>query len=339
MPAKSAKTDSDIMLIYVIAGKDKFLVSTHCSKLIDKLLPVEQRPMSLFEPASDKANITEVLDELRTLPFLAERRVVLLKDADDFISDNRQSLESYFDGPSPTGTLVMTVQTWNKSTKLAKKLPKTGKLIAVTEMKPEQLPRYAHEYARSAHDKNLPRQSAELLIELAGDSPGRLCSEVDKLAMYVADEKTISVQHVEKLIGHNRMFGAFNVIDAVTAGEITVAIDRLRSMFAADKSAEYTVVGAFAYHFRKMFSARSLLDKGLSTGQIKSRVGIWHNPDAFFRQLKKLQLKTIASVMTELARIDYGIKTGGTSAKIAIERLVIQLASDSNNLRANRSFN
>lgn len=329
MPAKSAKTGSQIFPIYVIAGKDKFLLASYYDKLLDELLPPEQRGMSLYEPAADKANITEVLDELRTLPFLAERRVVVIKDADDFISEYRQSLEKYFENPSPSGTLVMTVGTWNKSTKLAKKLPKTGKLIVVTEIKPAHLPRYVAEYARSKHNKGINRSAAEMLIELAGDSPGRLCSEIDKLAVYVAENKSISVQDVEKLIGHNRMFGAFNVIDAATAGDLSIAIDRLRNMFAADRSAEYTVVGAFAYHFRRMFTARGLLDRGVSTRQIKSQMNIWHNPEGFFGQLRKLPIGTIASVITELARIDYAIKTGGSSAKIAIERLLIQLGSGS----------
>ena len=92
---------------------------------MDHSIPIA---MSLFQPECDKVELTEVLDELRTLPFLAEKRVVVLKNADKFVSEHRAALEKYFDEPSPTGVLVLTVDTWMKSTKLAKKLKKVYQL-------------------------------------------------------------------------------------------------------------------------------------------------------------------------------------------------------------------
>ena len=62
-------------------------------------------------------------------------------------------------------------------------------------------------------------------------------------------------------------------------------------MFAEDRTAEYTVVGAFAFHFRKMFSAKALLEKGVSTSEVAARLRIWGNRDAFFAQLGKMTLK------------------------------------------------
>ena len=59
----------------------------------------------------------------------------MVKEADSFVSANRGALEKYFDKPSPTGILVMTVGSWAKTTKLAKKLSKAGKLIDVTPPK------------------------------------------------------------------------------------------------------------------------------------------------------------------------------------------------------------
>jgi len=313
--------------VYVIAGKDKFLVAGECERLLDRLLPVEQRAMALYQPRTEDAELADVLDELRTLPFLAERRVVLLKNADTFISANRQYLEKYFDNPSPCGVLVLTVETWRKNTKLARKLDVVGQLIDVADVKPWELSKLAAEWARSRHQKTFSGRAAALLVELAGDDAGRISSEVEKLAVYVGDSKHITPDDVEKLIGHNRMFNAFAVIDAVTAGDMAGAIDRLRNMFAADRSAEFTVVGAFAYHFRRMFTAKALLAKGMSQQQVARRLGLRGNTGGFFRQLGRMSLENIAAVLCELARIDYWSKTGRASCRIAIEQLVVKLAS------------
>ena len=182
---------------------------------------------------------------------------------------------------------------------------------------------------RDAHDKKLTTDVAELLIELTGDELGPLYREIDKLALFATDEKTITARHVESLIGHNRLFNAFAVIDAVTAGNTAQAIDRLRSMFAEDKSAEFTVVGAFAFHFRRMFNAKALLEKGVSAGEVAPRLRIWYNKDAFFSQLHKITLQQIGTYLQQLARIDYAIKTGRTKPQVAIEQLVLKLASGS----------
>ena len=325
--AKKPKASSDIKSVYVICGKDDYLVSTAADSLLDRLLPVDQRPMALYQPDADTADIASVLDELRTLPFLAERRVVLIKKADSFISANRDTLEKYIESPSPSGVLVLTADSFPKTTRLAKKLPSVGELIDTGGLKPWQLPKFIADHLSQNFGKTISSSNAQLLVELVGDDPGRLTSEAEKLAMYIGDKKAINSQDIESLIGHNRMFNAFAVIDALTSGDTTRAVTRLRNMFASDSAAEYTVVGAFAFHFRKLFTAKSLMQKGLRRDQVTKQAGIWSNADAFFRQLEKLSLASIAELLCELAKIDHQSKTSSASTKVAIERLIISAAA------------
>jgi len=118
------------------------------------------------------------------------------------------------------------------------------------------------------------------------------------------------------------------VIDAVTEGNVAAAVGRLRNMFASDKQAEYKVVGAFAYHFRRMFKAAAMLDKGANRNQVARQLGIWGNVDGFFGQISRISLKGIGCVLTRLAGIDYLTKTGQTDVKIAVEQLVLSLSAN-----------
>ena len=324
--SKVADKDA-IKSVYVICSKDSFLLGRECDSLLDKLLPPEQRSMALYQPETDKADIADVLDELRTLPFLADRRVVLIRDADKFISTHRPVLEKYFDDPCSRGVLVLTVASWAKNTRLAKKLSGIGQLIDIAKPKRGQLGRFITDYAIRKYNKTLARPAVMLLMEITGDEPGALCAQIDKLAIYVNEQKTITAEHIERLIGHNRMFNAFEVIDSVTGGQIAPAIVRLRNMFATDKKTEFTVVGAFAFHFRRLFNAKAMLEKGLNPAQVAGKLGIWYNKESFFGQLGRMTLKQIGTMICELARIDYEIKTGQTLAKVAIEQLVYQLGS------------
>lgn len=324
-------------LIYVIAGKGESLVNARCRELLDELLEPSQRATGLFDAEAASVLVSEVLDELRTAPFLTDKRVVLVRRADDFISQNRPLLEKYFDKPCSAGRLILTVNNWDSRTKLSKKLPRVGKLISVSPPTRRELPQRLVKYANDAYDKKLSRDAAELLIELTGDELMRLYSEIDKLALFADTKKVITPKHIGSLIGHNRIFGAFAVIDAVIAGNPARATERLRGMFAQDKSTEFTVVGAFAYHFRRMFNAKVLLNKGVRSGEVAERFRIWSHKDRFFAHLRQMNLKQIGEYLQQLAETDYAIKIGRTKAKVAMEQLVLKLAAGTTTSRTNIS--
>ena len=341
------KAQSSHKVVYVIAGDEPSLVNAKYAEIIDGLISPEERDTGLLVVDADKAVIAEILDELRTLPFFTKRKIVALRNADKFISakgeedeqnkqdqkntpagsSNREILERYFDNPSPTGILVMTVSSWPKTTRLAKKLPDIGTLVEVKAPKGEELTRRLIDYARDAHSKGLDYRTAGLLIELAGDNLTRLYTEIDKLATYAAAEKAITTAHVESLIGRNREFDAFEVIESCLQRKTGPAIERLRKMFAEDKSAEYTTVGAFAFHIRRMFTAKKLLMEGNSQYDVAGKLRIWNNKESLFAQLKRLSLKQIGDQIQRLAETDYAIKRGQAQPRIAIEQFVLQLAA------------
>jgi DNA polymerase-3 subunit delta len=285
--------------------------------------------IALLSVDGDEAIVSEVLDELKTVPFLADKRVVLVKKAEGFVSKHREILERYFGKPSSTGILVLAVASWDARTRLAKMLPKVGSLITMESPPKWKLPEHLVQQAAAKHKIKLNRDAAEMLVELIGEELSQLYNELDKLVLFARDEKVIRADHVESLIGHHRIYDAFEVIDATIGGNAGQAIMRLRNMFEQDKSAEYSVVGAFAFHLRRMFQARALLDKRTSPVEIAKQLRIWYNKDRFFAQLQRITLSQIATFLEELAAVDYATKTGQAQAAVAIEQLVLTLAAGS----------
>ena len=319
-----AKPGPTIHPVYVISGKEQSLVKKRYHELLDRLMAPEQRPTGLLT-CDSKMPLNTVLDELRTAPFLTDRRIVAIHEADEFVTSHRARLEAYFDAPCSSGVLILTVKSFPASTKLAKKLKTVGELVSVVPPKPWQLPAHMAQYVKEVYDKRLDRGAAQLMVDLTGNDIARLYSEVEKLIIFVDDKQQITAADVEALVGHNRVFGVFEVIDSMVTGNTGLALERLRNMFAEDKNAQYTVVGAFAFHFRKMFNAKALLSKGMGMPQVTKELAIWGKKDQFFNQVQRLSLEQIGRQLQRLTEIDYAIKTGRTRAPVAIEQLVLDL--------------
>jgi DNA polymerase III subunit delta len=327
MAQKAAKAQQQNELVFVIAGDEPTTVNARCTELVDRLITPEEKATGLLVADADKITITELLDELRTLPFLTKKRIVVLRNADKFISANRETLERYFEHPCPTGVLVITAKEWSGNTRLAKKLPDVGSLMKVEAPKGAEIRRRLISYAQDAYSKRLEYSAAELLVELAGDDLTRLYTEIDKLATYAANEKTITTAHVESLVGYNRLFNAFAIIDCCLQRKPGPAIEHLRKMFEDDKNAEYTTVGAFAFHFRKLFNAKKMMQEGLNEYEIAGKARIFYNKEAQFALLKRLSLKQIGDQIQQLAETDYAIKRGQAQPRIAIEQFVLKMAA------------
>lgn len=326
MSAKRAASETAVRPLYLIAGADSFLNARQARRLTEELLTEQERPLALWQPSGeDPPPIAEVLDELRTVPFLAGRRVVLIQNADSFVAQNRSLLEEYLAHPSPTGVLILTVQKADSRTRLTKLVSKLGGLIE-TDIKSWELTRFACETCQSQFGKTLTTPAAQMLVELAGDEPGRIWQELEKLAIFAGPRKTITPDLVQQLVGRSRTFGVFDVIESLMRKNPAQALERLRVMFESDKSAEFSVVGAFAYHFRRLFGAKCLLEKGLSEAAVARQIGVWEKMQGqFFAQVKSFSLQRLGGILAQLGELDYLIKVGKTSAPAAMERLLVEI--------------
>jgi len=318
----------DIPVIFVVYGKNYRAVTEQIEKITERVLGASDRQVSLRSFEGDQAELADVLDELRTLPFLSERRLVVVRDADGFISTYRQNLEAYLDKPSPTGVLLLVPVSFPGTTRLAKKAKKIGEVISCEPVKARDLPRYLTKYAQQTHSLQLTPRAAALLVELGGDESGMLCSEIDKLAAYLAEpaqgKKRIEVEDVQELVGKNRQYNVFNVIDAMTQGQAGSALKLLEQMLSQDRDAQYKAVGAFAWHFRRLYNGRLMLDGGASERKVTGQLRIWSQPEAFIQQLKQLRIETIANCLQSLMQIDLVSKTGGGTVRTGLEKLIIE---------------
>src|SRR5438105_6332230 len=102
--------------VYVFFGDEDFLKRTARAALEPRLLEDADPSFALSSYAGDQADWSVIRSELATLPFLSPRRVVVIEQADKFITEHRSGLEKYVAAPS-SGVLILEVKTWMSTTK------------------------------------------------------------------------------------------------------------------------------------------------------------------------------------------------------------------------------
>ena len=114
--------------IIVVYGKERFLKFESIKKAVTMVLGPDNDGLGLVRLPGD-ADLKTVLDSLRTVSMWNPTQLVLVEDADDFVSEHRQKLEAYAEKPAKKSVLLLDVQSWPSNTKLAKKVATMGLAI------------------------------------------------------------------------------------------------------------------------------------------------------------------------------------------------------------------
>lgn len=328
MAKKIAKQDKPdkVYPIFVLCGADRRRMVDQAHYISDMVVGDDDPQLAVTSFDGEKVAFPDVISELQTLPFLSQYRLVIINDADKFITANRDKLEAYLEKPSSTGVLMMLVKTFPATTRLAKKAEAIGWVQKYEELKPNELPAFVVNYAKSEYNLAISPHATDLLISLTGDSAGQLINEIDKIGTYLVGgpSKAITENEIELLVGNNRQYDAFSVIDAISNGNPAKALELLDRMLNKNRDAEFTVVGAFAWYYRKLYDARVLYSKKVSPMDIIKTVGIWHNRDPFLNLVRRISGKEVASALQRLAEIDYASKSGAGTVKTGMEKFIVE---------------
>ena len=298
-------TPGAIRPVYVAYGPDDGLRSRGLQKLLDQI----GAEGSVTEYAGSGFDLADVLDELRTMPLLGDRRIVVVRDADSFVTRYREKLEDYLASPSTTGTFVLDVKKWPSNTRLAKLVEKIGQSMRCEPPTGKEFDAWLMQYASSL-GKRIAPPAVQLLRDLLGkDEPAIYLSEIEKLTTYAGDRPQIQIEDVQALVSPMRAEIVFAVTDAMAERNIGRALGLWEQVLASDKEAQFKAVGGLAWGLRKLIKARRLMDRGMSPDQAAREAGVW-GPTATQR-VQAFSSRQLDAQLARLAEIDVSSKSGG----------------------------
>ena len=281
--------------------------------------------------------------------------VVVVLDADKFVSDYRDKLEAWVSDPQGSRTLVLDVKTWPGNTRLAKATTKAGLAIdcgVPVDNKNKRLTKFmgcAKKWltnrAADVHLAKLERAACDRLFDLLPLSMGIIDQEVAKLSL-LADEKKIDVALVEAHVGDWRTRQTWDMIDAMVEGRAAEAMRQLDRLLAAGEH-PIAVMGQVSYTLRNFAKAAQLVEQTEAEGRrvslphILSQCGFWQSKvDAAVTQLRKISRDRARQLSTWLVDVDLAMKghnSADARARLEIERLIARLSQAASSAAMARS--
>ena len=323
MAASKAMASPEVKPVYVLHGADAFLLDAHRSDIVSAVVG-DADPQTSVAGYDGSAELADVLDDLRTLPFLAPKRVVIVRDADAFVSANREALEKYLRSPSENASLVLIVSAWPKNTKLYKIVAEIGQTIECDMPKNASVAAWLGKSAGKRGKKITP-DAAAMLEEWIGRDLGRLDKEVEKLSLYVDDRDTITLADVSTLVIATAEPVAFALPDALAAGDAKAALKTLGAMLTA-RGEEFRTLGQIAWHLRRAARVHQAIAGGQNANTAMRAAKVFHNQREFTQFLKRRPLTKLAGDFRRLLAADRAMKTG-TDATAALQQLVVALCN------------
>src|SRR5688500_461769 len=142
--------------VYALVGEDAFLQLQKLRAILKQLPADAQR----VDVDGERAELADVLDELRSFAMFGGAKLVVVRDADAFITRFRSQLEDYVAKPSDSGTLVLRLKALDKRHNIAKGIAKTGKIEDCNA--PADPTKWIAEHGRSAHGVTVTPDAARL---------------------------------------------------------------------------------------------------------------------------------------------------------------------------------
>jgi len=312
----------EIQPVYVLFGNDAFLLDAHRKEIADRVIGGGD-PQLCISSFDASAELADVLDELRTLPFLAPRRLVIVADADAFVSAHRKALERLLESPPTAATLLLMVASWPANTRLAKRVRQIGQAIDCSVPARGNLLRWLAR-AAAGREKKLAPDAAELLVEWVGRDLAALDGEMEKLSLYVGDRPAVTLEDVCAVVTASAGPAAFDLTNAITAGDAAGALKALGGMLRS-RGDEFKTLGLIAWHLRRATLAKELLGAGRPEREALPRMPPQPRRD-FLAMLNRRPLSAFQLDWRRLIRADLAMKSG-TRPDAALQELVVALCS------------
>ncbi|MFO0428130.1 MAG: DNA polymerase III subunit delta [Planctomyces sp.] len=312
--------------VIVLVGEERFLKVEVLQRLPG--CSGEDGDLSLSRLPGKTCEIRDVMAELRTVSMFSDQRVLLIEDADDFVSENRQHLEKYVENPSRASVLILDVRSFPKTTRLFKAVNSTGLIIECSELKGAALVKWIRKYAQDEFGKVLDQEAASLIVHLAGDSLGLLQQEVNKVAALVGDNETITTDDVTRVVGGWRLETTWEMLNAIRDNQPGRAIETLNQLIGSGEAPQ-KLLGATTYVFRKMAEATELARQKVPVSEALQQAKIRPmDVQPSEKYLKRMGYQRASQILQWLVEVDHGIKGGGShvDARILMERLFLRLS-------------
>jgi DNA polymerase III subunit delta len=253
--------------VYFLEGEETFYIDQIADFVEKNALSEAEKGFNQVVVYGKDAPMATILTHARRFPMMAQRQVVIVKEAQDIPDLNKETgsklLLDYLNKPVPSTVLVFCHKhkTLDKRRELGKRIGQLSVCVSTKKMYDNQLPEFIDEYAK---DKKIPMESQAIqaLCEFVGNDLHRLANEIDKLVISLAPGESITAERVMNQVGVSKEYNIFELQKAIIQKDSLLANKIVNYFESNTKKNPIIPVVAFLFSFfSKLLVASQASDK------------------------------------------------------------------------------
>ena len=315
--------------IYLLYGEEAYLRKQYRDKLKEALVP-EGDTMNCSIFAGKDINANEVADMAGTMPFFAERRVIIIEDS-GWLKNGNDRITELVKAVPDTTFLIFVEEEVDKRSKLYKAITAKG-YAALCEMQDEATLKKWIMGLLKKENKLITPEALNLLLDKTGTNMETIRREVEKLVCYRYYDEGITAADVEELCVVQIQNRIFEMVEAVAQKDQKQALALYYDLIAL-KEAPMKILALIARQFNMLLQVREMKQKGYPETAIASQTGL--NPyflkKKYIPQAAQFQISQLEAAIRACVEAEEDVKTGRMPDTLSVELIIVGLSAKSDN--------
>ena len=316
--------NQDFKKVYLFYGEEDYLKQQYKQKMKTALLPEgDTMNLSIFEgKKTDPAQVIEMAD---TMPFFAERRVILLENT-GFFKNACDRLPEYMSELPDYLCMIFVERELDKRNRMYKAVKKHGRVVEFARQDTRSLTHWI--LGRMTREgKKITQKDMELFLEGTGTDMGNIEQELEKLLCYTMDRDVITREDILAVCAPQITGHIFDMIRAVTEKKQKKALDLYYDLLEL-KEPPMRILFLLARQFNQILQVKGLLEEGFDQNSVAKKLGLQpfvvKNCGTYGRRFSTEELRGAVEACVEM---ETKVKTGLIQDVLSVELLLIHFSS------------
>ena len=309
---------------YLLYGEEAYLKQQYKQNLI-KALNTDGDTMNFSLGEGKGVDIKQLIDLCETMPFFADRRVILLEDT-GFFKNKCEELADYMKELPDYLCLVFAESEVDKRNRMYKAVKACGTIAEFARQDEKTLMRWAAGLLGKA-GKKITQRDMELLLTKTGTDMGNLRMELEKLISYTEGRDIVTAEDIEEICTTQTTNRIFDMVRAVTEKNQKRALDLYYDLLTL-KEPPMRILFLLAKQYRQLLQAKQFAAAGLAQTEIASKLGV---PSFVVRNIstcaRAYTISELEQAVEDFVDAEESVKTGRLEDKLSVELLIIKYSS------------
>ena len=310
--------------VYLLYGEEAYLKQQYKQNLVKALNP-DGDTMNFNHYEGKGIDVKQLIDLCETMPFFAERRVVLLEDT-GFFKNKCEELADYMKELPDYLYLVFAETEVDKRNRMYKAVKACGSIAEFIRQDEKTLMRWAAGILGKA-GKKITQRDMELLLTKTGTDMGNLRMEMEKLISYTEGRDVVTAEDIEEICTTQTTNRIFDMVRAVTEKNQKRALELYYDLLTL-KEPPMRILFLLAKQFRQICLTKKLSQEGLSQTEIASKLGV---PSFVVRNLascaRSYTVEELENAVRDFVDAEEAVKTGTLGDVLSVELLIVKYSS------------